>query len=319
MYGTEYIRLRIFVGQFSRRITFSLKKIKEGDFTMNIAGLFTTTSSGIADWMTAIVAFVALIYAICEYTLHKKAMKKEMEKDDSEDERREKEITVQIEDMYMNEIGEQQRSMLEYAAAIWGYCVLFNGVQDYSAGNTDPRNKLMETLSDGERINQIRENNKEIAALQTYIEEVRMCAMIIQNCIERVQKIDFFKQGDEIFDELKKECETYSRYVGEFVASCFVTYFVFMDRNSDKISNENEIHTSEERWLKMVIDEGNIYRCEEEMTDRGKQVLSRTKGKDRHALNWSDYLFRDTESDLINSSNVLREKLIHAKRKYLNK
>lgn len=38
---------------------------------MNIAGLFTTTSSGIADWMTAIVAFVALIYAICEYTLHK--------------------------------------------------------------------------------------------------------------------------------------------------------------------------------------------------------------------------------------------------------
>lgn len=62
-----------------------------------------------------------------------------------------------------------------------------------------------------------------------------------------------------------------------------------------------------------------IYRCEEEMTDRGKQVLSRTKGEDRHALNWSDYLFRDTESDLINSSNVLREKLIHAKRKYLNK
>lgn len=55
------------------------------------------------------------------------------------------------------------------------------------------------------------------------------------------------------------------------------------------------------------------------MTDRGKQVLSRTKGEDRHALNWSDYLFRDTESDLINSSNVLREKLIHAKRKYLNK
>ena len=47
---------------------------------MNIAGLFTTTSSGIADWMTAIVAFVALIYAICEYTLHKKAVKKEMEK-----------------------------------------------------------------------------------------------------------------------------------------------------------------------------------------------------------------------------------------------
>lgn len=124
---------------------------------MNIAGLFTTTSSGIADWMTAIVAFVALIYAICEYTLHKKAMKKEMEKDDSEDERREKEIMVQIEDMYMNEIGEQQRSMLEYAAVIWGYCVLFNGVQDYSAGNTDPRNKLMETLSDSERINQIRE------------------------------------------------------------------------------------------------------------------------------------------------------------------
>ena len=31
MYGTEYIRLKIFVGQFSRRITFSLKKIKEGD------------------------------------------------------------------------------------------------------------------------------------------------------------------------------------------------------------------------------------------------------------------------------------------------
>lgn len=62
----------------------------------------------------------------------------------------------------------------------------------------------METLSDGERINQIRENNKEIAALQTYIEEVRMCAMIIQNCIERVQEIDFFKQGDEILMNSKR-------------------------------------------------------------------------------------------------------------------
>lgn len=285
---------------------------------MNIAGLFTTTSSGIADWVTAIVALVALIYAACEYTLHKKTMKKEVEKDENENNRREKEINVQIEDMYMNEIGKQQRHILEYAAAIWGDCVLFNGVQDYSAGNVDPQNKLMGKLSNSERMNQIRENNKEMAALQTYIEKVRMCAMVIQNCIKRIQEGDFCKQESEIFDELKEECKTYSGYVDEYVCSCFITYFVFGDSNSGMAPNENAVHIFEERWLESVAAESSAYGCEKEMTERGKQILSSTKGKDRHALNWADYLFRDIESDLIDSSNALREKMIHAKREYLS-
>ena len=272
-------------------------------------GSFSDIVSAFSDCFTTIITLFAAGYAIREYRLHKK----EVEANLKDQKREDKVIESQIWDYYMAEIAKYQRVAMESVASMWGMCILFSGVPDYSAQNTDPENKIMKDLSDNDRLNQIREYNKIITDLQNKIENVRMCRKIIEGCLSKIKGINIYliNKDDNLFLR-------YYMHMREYECSCFVAYCVFT--NNDFIIKDNRDYYSNEmfeKWRTCLIGQSDES-CVEDMEKRGKKVLAETKGEERHALNWSDFLRLDIEKDLINDLYDIHRFMIENKLQYLN-